>query len=123
MTRQPRAAEQTALAAALAAGQLRVEPDPVPGTPKLAQTRLDDGERSAIALALQRRAVVLVDERCGRAAALEAGLQVIGSLGLLVRARQCGLVPHVRPLAQALLDNGYYVARPLVERTLAVVGE
>ena len=75
------------------------------------------------ALALLRGAVVLLDERRGRACALDLGLNVLGTLGLLVRARQQGLVEHVRPLAEALLASGYYLARPLVDRALASIGE
>ena len=86
VTREPRAAEQAALSAAVAGGLLRIEADPLQIPDALAQARLDDGERSALALALLRGAVVLVDERRGRACALDLGLHVLGTLGLLVRA-------------------------------------
>lgn len=123
VTREPRAVEQAALAAAFADGLLRVEDDPLQISGALAQVRLDDGERSALALALLRRAVVLVDERRGRACAVDLGLHVLGTLGLLVRAREQGLIDRVRPLADALLASGYYLARPLIDRTLASIGE
>ena len=121
VTREPRAVEQAALAAAFADGLLRVEDDPLQISGALAQVRLDDGERSALALALLRRAVV--DERRGRACAVDLGLHVLGTLGLLVRAREQGLIDRVRPLADALLASGYYLARPLIDRTLASIGE
>ena len=111
------------MAAAFADGLLRVEDDPLQISGALAQVRLDDGERSALALALLRRAVVLVDERRGRACAVDLGLHVLGTLGLLVRAREQGLIDRVRPLADALLASGYYLARPLIDRTLASIGE
>ena len=94
---------------------------PIP--PALAEARLDDGERCALALALLRGAVVLVDERRGRACAVDLGLPVLGTLGRLVRAREQGLVAHVRPLAEALLASGYFLARPLIDRALASIGE
>ena len=123
VTREPRAADHAALATALAGGLLCVEGDPLQMPSALADARLDDGERSALALALLRGAVVLVDERRGRACAVGLGLQVLGTLGLLVRARDQGLVERVRPLAEALLVSGYHLARPLVARTLAAIGE
>ena len=123
VTCEPRAADQVALSAAFATGLLRVESDPLPIPDALANVRLDDGERSALALALLRGAVVLVDERRGRACAVDLGMQVLGTLGLLVRAREQGLVERVRPLVEALLISGYYLARPLVDRTLAAIGE
>lgn len=123
VTREPRAAEQAALAAALQDGLLRVEEDPKQVPPALAEVRLDEGERSALALALVRGAVVLVDERRGRACAADMGLAVVGTLGLLVRAREVGLLERVRPLTDALLASGYFLAQPLIDRALAVVGE
>jgi predicted nucleic acid-binding protein len=48
--------------------------------------RLGDGEREAIALAIEIGAdAVLMDERAGRRVAEEAGLKVIGTLGLLLK--------------------------------------
>jgi predicted nucleic acid-binding protein len=107
VTREPRAAEKQALSAALGRGLLHVEEDPERMPPILVEMRLDEGERSALALGLARGAVVLVDERRGRACAAGVGLTVVGTLGLLVRAR----------------ESGYFLAQPLIDRALAVVGE
>ena len=85
--------------------------------------RLDDGERSALALSLARDCDVLIDERRGRLAAEAAGLNVVGTLGLLVRARQLGLVGPVRPLAERLLNGGYPLSQSLVDRALMSLGE
>ncbi|MDP1532217.1 MAG: hypothetical protein Q8N44_14100 [Rubrivivax sp.] len=123
VARDPRTAEQAGLSAAFAGGLLRVEDDPIRIPSALAQVRLDDGERSALALALLRGATVLVDERQGRARAVDLGLHVLGTLGLRVRARERSLIDRVRPLADALLASGYYRAHPLVDRTLAAIGE
>ena len=119
VTREPRAADH----AALDGGLLTVVDDPTHIPTVLAEAQLDDGERSALALALLRNAVVLVDERRGRACAAGLGLSVLGTLGLLIRAREQGLVDRVRPLADALLASGYFLARPLVDRALASIGE
>jgi predicted nucleic acid-binding protein len=51
------------------------------------QDRLDDGEASAVSLACERRAsLVLIDERPGRKAARSAGIEPRGTLGILARA-------------------------------------
>ncbi|MEO7854901.1 MAG: DUF3368 domain-containing protein [Rubrivivax sp.] len=65
----------------------------------------------------------MLDEKRGRTVAAGLGLHVLGTLGLLVRARDAGMVGKVRPLAEALPQSGYHLARPLVERTLATIGE
>ena len=123
VTREPRPADQLALCAALDGGLLLVLDDPLQIPAALAEVQLDEGERSALALALLRDAVVLVDERRGRACAVDLGLSVLGTLGLLVRAREQGMVDRVRPLTDALLASGYFLARALVDRTLASIGE
>ena len=123
VSRGPHVPELHALDAAVRAGLFRVVSDPIDVPLPVTQARLDPGERFAIALALKEGAVVLVDEKRGRAVAAGLGLHVLGTLGLLVRARDAGMVEKVRPLAEALLQGGYHLARPLVERTLAAIGE
>ena len=105
------------------AGELRLIDDPVAEPRQMAHALLDAGERSAIAAALTLGAAVLVDEKRGRAVAAQLGLHVLGTLGLLVRARDAGLIDKVRPLAEALLHGGYHLGRPLVEHTLEAIGE
>jgi len=54
---------------------------------------LDAGERSAIILALSIHAdLVLIDERKGAQAAVDSGLGVTGTLGILQRAARRGLL-------------------------------
>lgn len=123
VTREPPADEGARLRHALADGSLRVVADAeLPVSASLGAT-LDPGEQSAIAVALRLEATVLIDERRGRASAAALGLQVLGTLGLLVRARDAGLVEQLRPLAEALTRSGYFLAPELVERVLAAVGE
>jgi predicted nucleic acid-binding protein len=115
--------EQVRLQAALAAGHLRLAPEPRDLQQPLQDSRLGRGERAAIGLALAHQAQVLIDERRGRRAAREAGLFVVGTIGLLVRGRQLGLVGPVRPIVDALRTGGYYLAASLTEPALARIGE
>ena len=61
---------------------------------------LDEGEIAALALE-QKIRDVLIDERPAREAAAKLGLRVSGLLGVLIRARQNGLVDSVKPLLPA----------------------
>jgi len=55
--------------------------------------KLHFGERAAICLALEMRAdLVLIDERVGRRVAKELGLSVVGTLGVLEKAAQGGML-------------------------------
>jgi uncharacterized protein len=59
---------------------------------------LGAGERAAIALTIELHAeFVVLDDWDARSSAIELGLRVIGSLGLLVRAKESGLIGEVRP--------------------------
>ncbi|WP_418646592.1 DUF3368 domain-containing protein [Thauera butanivorans] len=68
-------------------------------------------------------AAVLMDERKGRRIAVELGLPVLGTLGLLIRARESGLLPALKPLIGILQDSGYFLSPSLVERILTDLGE
>ena len=116
-------AEHKALQAAREHGLVRVMDDPVLLPDSVTDLRLDLGERTVLALAIELHATVLMDERHGRACAARIGLPVVGTLGLLVAARLAGLIPEVRPLTEALRAGGYFLASHLVEQTLASISE
>jgi predicted nucleic acid-binding protein len=62
------------------------------------------GEAEAIALAVERRAdLLLVDDRRARRAALRLGLKVLGLLALLIEAKRRGLIHAVKPLLDQLI--------------------
>ena len=65
----------------------------------------------------------VLDDRDARKFAARAGLRVVGSVGLAVRARRLGLVPAARPIVAALVAAGLHIDPAIVERTLAAIGE
>lgn len=107
---------------AVANGLFEVSVDPVP-VGELADMRLDPGERMAIALALERHAVLLIDEARGRKAASVLGVTHTGICGLLVLAKRRGLIERVEPLLDALQDANYFLAPVLRQDTLRLAGE
>lgn len=85
---------------------------------------LDVGEAEAIALAREHPgATLLLDERRGRRFARSLNLPVVGSVGILVRAKQAGLVSAVRPLLDALLHHGFFLSEAVYRRILEQAGE
>ena len=67
------------------------------------EAELDPGEAEALALAEEIRAeAVLIDEAAGRRVASRLGLPVLGTLGILLRAKQWGICGELRPLLDEL---------------------
>lgn len=86
---------------------------------------LDTGEAEAIALAVEMQAdQVLIDERRGRLVASRLNLRYTGILGILVEAKNKGLIAEVKPLLDALINEaGFWVAEPLYNSVLQLVNE
>ena len=67
---------------------------------------------------------MLIDERLGRREALQLGLSIIGILGILVTAKQRGLIPIVQPVMDALIERaGFRVSDRLYQRVLVLSNE
>jgi uncharacterized protein len=91
---------------------------------QLTLAQLDEGEAAVIQLALDSGIrTVCIDERKGRRAALAVGLRVVGTLGLLGRAKTLGLVASVRPFVEQLQTQGTWFDDNLVARVLSSLGE
>ncbi|AIE76293.1 DUF3368 domain-containing protein [Synechocystis sp. PCC 7338] len=86
---------------------------------------LDPGESEAIALAIEIDAErLLIDERLGRDIATNYGLKLRGLLGLLINAKQQGMIPMLRPILDRLIKQaGFRVSPTLYARILQEAGE
>ena len=90
----------------------------------LAIASLDVGEAAVIQLALERNIkTVCIDELKGRRAALAVGLKVVGSLGLLGRAKKEGLVKEIKPFIEKAKLGGIYYDEILIKTFLQTLGE
>jgi uncharacterized protein len=96
---------------------------PVPLTVEQLTRFLGAGEQQAIALAHEKTALLLMDDRSGRSAARRLGVTVTGTAGLLVQAKQAGLIPQIRPLLDAMRQAGYYLSDALLEVAARLAGE
>jgi predicted nucleic acid-binding protein len=86
---------------------------------------LDRGEAAAIALALELGgSPILMDEHEGRTKAKALGLQPVGVLGVLLRAKRDGSLDSVYSAAQALRHRaGFFIADTLLAQVLVDAGE
>jgi predicted nucleic acid-binding protein len=91
----------------------------------LLSLHLHRGEAETTALAADLNAdVVIIDEQEGRQLAAQVGLQVIGVLGIVLRAKRQGQIPALKPEIESLRKKGKFFIAPFLEaKVLAAAGE
>ena len=86
---------------------------------------LNLGEAEAIALAIEVNATrLLIDERLGRQAAAVRGLRITGVFGVLLSAKQQGLITAVKPVVDDLIAQANFrVSSQLYTNVLEAANE
>lgn len=85
---------------------------------------LDLGEAEAIILAHELNADwVLMDERKGRRKLAQLGMPKIGTVGILLKAKQVGLLSVVHPELEKLRQRGFSISQAVIDAALKQVGE
>lgn len=91
---------------------------------QLLREELDAGESEAIVLAKEHQAVLLfLDERAATRKARSIGLQCIGTLGILLIAKEEGIVTEVKPLLDRLQSEGFHMSDALYRQVLRSADE
>jgi predicted nucleic acid-binding protein len=92
---------------------------------RLLCAELDTGEAEAIVLTRQEQAdVVLLDEKEARRVAHRLGVDVLGTVGLLIWARRQDLIPSLSKQLKALQEEGgFRLSQELCLVALRQVGE
>lgn len=90
----------------------------------IAAGRLGQGELEAMALYRRLHAdFLLVDDHRARKVARLNGMEVIGSLGMLLRAKEAGLISEIRPLIALIQTTGVHYGDQLIENALRLANE
>ncbi|MGB1243625.1 MAG: DUF3368 domain-containing protein [Chitinophagales bacterium] len=90
----------------------------------LLELQLDKGESSAIALALEKEnSLLLIDERKGRAIAKRMGVAITGILGVIIKAKEIGVVEKVKPFIEKLESVEFRISERLKSQILKKVKE
>ncbi len=99
-----------------------VQSTPVQNTSVLLE--LDKGEKHTLDMAIKLNADwVIIDEKIGRNMAEYLGLRVTGTLGILLKAKQQGLIPSFLDSVKAMRAQGIYYQTALITKLSQRVGE
>jgi predicted nucleic acid-binding protein len=82
------------------------------------------GELEAIALYKDLQAdLLLIDDARAKKVAYTNNLEVMGSLGVLLLAKQQGLIDHIYPLLKRLKYSDIFISHSLLDQVLVMAGE
>lgn len=96
----------------------------VPVAPEILAWDLGPGETQVIANAWRLDADrAVLDDLEARRCATAMGVKLIGTLGLVARAKRAGQIARAAPVIKRLRETGLYVSDDLVEQLLREVGE
>jgi len=85
---------------------------------------LGAGELAAMSLAMEYpENIILLDDALARRTAKAAGLNVWGTLRILLEGKSHGLIENVKPQLNLLEDAGMWVSEGIRQRLLALAGE
>jgi len=80
---------------------------------------LDNGEASSIALATEiKNTLLIIDERKGRKIARTFNLEIIGTLGLLIKAKEKGVISNLKDIVIDLKKSGFRVSNSILNEIL-----
>lgn len=91
---------------------------------ELLETQLDRGEASAITLAMEiGDTLLLLDDLKARKLSAKLGLKYTGTLGVINKAKEIGVVKSVKPLIDALLKTNFRISQSIITEFLRINNE
>jgi len=84
----------------------------------------DEGEMEAMFLYKQEQAdKLLIDDKRGKKIAKINGINTIGSLGVLLSAKQVGLITEIKPKLEAIKASRVYLSQSVINMVLELALE
>jgi predicted nucleic acid-binding protein len=91
--------------------------------PRLLEWGLGAGETAVLALAAGRKLTAVLDDAAARTCARALGIEVIGTVGAVLRAKKKAIIPSAADVLNALRTAGLYLDDEVVRTALSAVGE
>jgi predicted nucleic acid-binding protein len=88
------------------------------------EAHIDKGEASAIALAVEyHNCTLIIDEQKGRKFALELGLNITGTFGVIIECKLSGHISSVKPVLAKIRQTNFRFTETLEHIVLSKAGE
>ncbi len=87
-------------------------------------TDIDEGEAEVLMLAKEQNAdLLLMDEKIGRNMARNLKFRFTGTIGILLKAKEKGLINSVTELLNELIEKGVWMSAKLIAKTKHIAEE
>ncbi|MFW5872716.1 MAG: DUF3368 domain-containing protein [bacterium] len=91
---------------------------------RILESFLDPGEASAIALAVEQdNCLLIMDDQKGRKQARALGINITGTLGILIVAKEKGILKSVSEVLSKIRETDFRISDKLIKDTLKRSGE
>lgn len=86
---------------------------------------LDEGEKQVIGLAttVERNVLLLLDDRTGRQVAEKLNIPTTGLIGILLLAKEKGLLKNIKSLIEEIRNHGYWLSDEVMDVVKRLAGE
>jgi len=103
---------------------VKIENPSNPVYQKLLEVRLDLGEASALALALEHHnCLLIIDDNKGRKEAKQLGIAITGTVGVLINAKQKGFISSIVPFLEAIKKTDFRISQKILDQARRRCGE
>jgi len=85
---------------------------------------LDPGEASSIGLAVElKNCLLIIDESKGRKISRELGISITGTLGVLLTAKQKGIITSLKPIINKINASDFWLSEEIITKVLILANE
>ena len=87
---------------------------------KILELNIDEGEASAMALYLEQSedALLVIDERKGRVIARNLGIKIIGTIGVILKAKETGIISNLSQVIEQLEVTDFRLSPKLKQQLI-----
>jgi len=90
----------------------------------LLQLEVDDGEASAIALAIEEsKSLLIIDDNKARKLAAKLNLSFTGTMGVILKAKQEGIIESIKPLIEKIQQTNFRFSHKNYQELLLLANE